>query len=161
MTGTTRCRIDERGTAPPTIGLSIVDRRLERLVNTVLRPGLGETLEFDLPGLSTRSSVVTLDRLHLLEGKEQVSITAESFQSIVIERGDLDAPNLEGTLVTSGKGVRQIGLAMDGVDDRIGQQPSGQAMGAFWRHARELPPHAGPDLYARGSILTQDRRQGG
>ena len=60
--------------------LAVPDRRLQRLVTAMLRPGLGEGLEFDLARLATEPSVVGLDRPHLVEREKEVRITTQSLE---------------------------------------------------------------------------------
>ena len=105
-----------------------LDGALERLVDAVLAPGLGEGLEFDVGRLAAGRAEVVLDRLHLGQREEQVLLAGEGFELVIGEVAQGDVGELEGVGVALRELGREEGVEVDRLDDAVGEDAGGDPL---------------------------------
>ena len=108
---------------------------LERLMNTVLAPGLGQRLQFHVRRFPVNIAILALNCLHFLKVQEQVLRLAELHELLVAQFADRDFRQLH--LIRLGMRTWRLGIhPKDHVLDAvIGQRPAGDGFAFLVRNS--------------------------
>ena len=87
-------------------GLAVMDRRLERPVRTVLRPGLGDGLQLDVGGVTALRRIVVAHGLQILQWEREQLPRAE-----VLQRGGVESSQWDRLDRGIGRRIRHEGAA--------------------------------------------------
>ena len=105
-----------------------VHRALQRLVDAVLAPGLGDGLQLGVRRVAALLPEIRLHRLHLRERQEQMTLAAEPGELLVGQVAHRDVAHTEVVLVAAGEAVGDERLEVDALDDAVGEHALGDAL---------------------------------